>query len=350
LRLIEYYPPAEEGGAIAAIARLALLVPLIVGVAGCGDSTGPGSRQDTPDISGTWTFAASSPQDSISWWLSRGVWPEPGSSNTNMGSCSYEPMWVKIESVRSKNRYEGVYGPGQVVCSAIGDVTAGFARDTTLSVQVDPEECGFSFWTGNYCSGPQVRMQFQDLTFDGSVEPATGPAERIGGSFTLQSASYNGISFVGRLEAVRTNLENPPTRPPLPPSCTDDTGTVAVTVIRVGSFKPVFIWSPACPMASLLVRSSEHGDVWGISTEDVTQFLDWRNPAQANLILRPIVYGEAPASATEFQAPIEGVRPGDIPAGTSEVILWRVLPAGSAAECLDRFANICVMATHQFTL
>ena len=71
---------------------------------------------------------------------------------------------------------------------------------------------------------------------------------------------------------------------PDPIACTDDTGTVAVTVSA--GLQPMFNWEPACAMALLLVEAGS-GDVWGISTDNAT----WDDPAQANLIAPPITYG-----------------------------------------------------------
>ena len=128
---------------------------------------------------------------------------------------------------------------------------------------------------------------------------------------------------------------------PDPIACTDDTGTVAVTVSA--GLQPMFNWEPACAMALLLVEAGS-GDVWGISTDNAT----WDDPAQANLIAPPITYGVAPASAPEVQAP-DPLASG----ATYALILWRVRAAGSTTQCVARIGNlgnVCVMAIHEFTL
>ena len=117
-------------------------------------------------------------------------------------------------------------------------------------------------------------------------------------------------------------------------SCDADTGTVDVTVGASG----VFDWSPACAVALLLVED-EASDMWGVSTDDAT----WNIPDQANLITPPLSYGAPQTGASQFQEPLpllSGV--------TYELILWRVLPDGSAAQCQQRFENLCLLAVHPF--
>ena len=119
--------------------------------------------------------------------------------------------------------------------------------------------------------------------------------------------------------------------------CTDETGTVAVTV--GAGLQPVLNWEPACAMAFLLIEEGA-SDQWGISTDDTT----WDDPAQANLIVPPLTYGVTPAVAQEFQSPttlVSGV--------TYDVNLGRIVAAESAAECVLRAGNLCIMAIHEFT-
>ena len=125
-----------------------------------------------------------------------------------------------------------------------------------------------------------------------------------------------------------------------PIACTDDTGTVEVTVTTGASVQ--FDWEPACAVALLLVLAAG-GDIWGISTDNAT----WDDPAQANLIAPPITYGVAPASAPEVRAP-DPLASG----ATYELILWGVRAAGSTTQCVVRIGNLgngCVMAIHEFT-
>ena len=117
-------------------------------------------------------------------------------------------------------------------------------------------------------------------------------------------------------------------------SCEADTGAVVATV----SASEVFDWSPACAVALLLVEEGA-SDVWGISTDDAT----WNSPDQANLIAPPISYGAPQTGASQFQEPlplVSGV--------TYELILWRVLPGGSAAPCQQRLGNLCLLSVHSF--
>jgi hypothetical protein len=118
--------------------------------------------------------------------------------------------------------------------------------------------------------------------------------------------------------------------------CTDDTGTVAVTVTSAQA--PTFEWDPACSVAMLLVEE-DASDTWGVGTDENL----WDDPSQANLIGPPVTYGVVPAGSSAFQEPlplVSGV--------TYELILWRVLPPTSTATCMQRFDNLCLMAVHAF--
>ena len=127
-----------------------------------------------------------------------------------------------------------------------------------------------------------------------------------------------------------------PTGPAL---CTDDTGTVTVTVSD--ATPPVFSWDPACSVAVFLIEAP--GDVWYIGSDDTL----WDDPAQANVVTPPVTYGVVPSEVEEFTGPLP-LTPGV--AGT--VILWRILPDGSTASCLfdtfGAFGNVCVLAIHEF--
>ena len=119
--------------------------------------------------------------------------------------------------------------------------------------------------------------------------------------------------------------------------CEASTGSVAVTV---NSGSPiVFDWDPFCPVAMLLVEEGA-SDMWGISTDEAT----WDSPDVANRIEPPVTYGDSSSGASTFQEPrtlASGV--------TYELILWRVLPAGSTAQCQQRFGDLCLLTVHPFT-
>ena len=119
--------------------------------------------------------------------------------------------------------------------------------------------------------------------------------------------------------------------------CTDDTGTVTVTVTSAAG-TPVFDWSPACAVALVLVEKVG-GDTWYVSTDDAT----WSDAAQANLITPPITYGVAPAETADEYGPdplVTGVE--------HDFILWRV-QQGSTADCLLTGFGLCLLANHRFT-
>ena len=119
--------------------------------------------------------------------------------------------------------------------------------------------------------------------------------------------------------------------------CTEQTGSVAVDV--GDGLTPTFGWTPACAVAMVLVEEGA-SDMWGVSTDEDT----WANPAAANLIAPPVTYGVTPSGAT----PLDDDLP--LEAGhTYELVLWRIIPASSTANCQQRFDNACLLAVHQFT-
>ena len=139
------------------------------------------------------------------------------------------------------------------------------------------------------------------------------------------------------LATMVSACDDDPTGPASTP-CTDDTGTVSVTV---GSgLHPVIDWDPECAVALVLVEE-DAGDQWLITTDED----DWSDAGTANLIVPPVTYGVAPAAAME-PYPALPLRTGV----TYEVILWRVLPAGSSAQCQQTFGNnVCLMALQEFS-
>jgi hypothetical protein len=116
--------------------------------------------------------------------------------------------------------------------------------------------------------------------------------------------------------------------------CTDDTGSVEVTVTTGTSVQ--FDWEPACAMTFLLVEQGA-GDVWFIGTDP-----PGTDPDAVNLITPPVTYGVTPSAVDELFGPetlLAGV--------TYDVILARV-PPGSTAECINEVFSLCFMAIHEF--
>ena len=119
-------------------------------------------------------------------------------------------------------------------------------------------------------------------------------------------------------------------------ACTDQTGTVSVTV--TAGLTPSFNWSPACKVAVLLIEE-DASDMWGISSDEAT----WANPAAANVIGPPIAYGSSHSGTTASQAPLPLVS-----GHTYEVVLWRAVSPSSSPPCMRRFENMCLLAVHPF--
>ena len=121
--------------------------------------------------------------------------------------------------------------------------------------------------------------------------------------------------------------------------CTDDTGVVTVTVTVSGGEPLVFDWEPRCEVALLLVEE-DGSDQWAIATDDAT----WDDPDLANRIAPPVTYGVTPAAITDTYGPNplgEGV--------TYDLVLWRILPEESTAQCQRRLEAACLLALHSFT-
>ena len=119
--------------------------------------------------------------------------------------------------------------------------------------------------------------------------------------------------------------------------CTPDTGTVIATVTSGQSV--VFDWEPRCAVAMLLIED-DASDVWGISTDEAT----WDSPDEANRITPPVTYGVAPTGIAVFQEAeqlVDNV--------IYDLILFRILPEGSAAQCDLRLESFCRLVVHQFT-
>ncbi len=123
---------------------------------------------------------------------------------------------------------------------------------------------------------------------------------------------------------------------PEAPSCLPNTTSVEATVSVAGSV--TFNWSPSCPVALLLVEGDD-GDTWWVSTPES----DWESPEIANKIVPPVIYGQMPASATDYYGP-DPLLAG----GTYELILWRAVPEGVASDCEGGFAGMCLLTIKTF--
>lgn len=134
--------------------------------------------------------------------------------------------------------------------------------------------------------------------------------------------------------------------------CSDNTGpgqedcpanlsSVTMTAtVRAGSV--AFDWTPSCPVAAVLVEEARQGsDVWWISAAQSAQ--DWGPPASANIITPPVTYGQNPGGLYFYG-------PQPLTGGESySVAIFRVLPSGSTASCIQREGAACVVAVESFT-
>jgi hypothetical protein len=122
-----------------------------------------------------------------------------------------------------------------------------------------------------------------------------------------------------------------------PTQCAADVGTVTATV-SVTASTVSFDWSPRCAVAMVLVEE-DASDMWAVVAPDLSS----SSTESANIIGPPVVYGQVPAGAEQTDAPLPLV------AGTTyELVLWRVLPAGSSAVCQAQNGNACLLAVKTF--
>lgn len=80
--------------------------------------------------------------------------------------------------------------------------------------------------------------------------------------------------------------------------------------------------------------------MWAVSAPDVSE----TSTETANIIRPPVTYGQLPPGA-EQSGPAAALVPGR----TYEVILWKVVSAGSTISCLQRVQNACLLAVTPFT-
>ena len=119
---------------------------------------------------------------------------------------------------------------------------------------------------------------------------------------------------------------------PEPIACTDDTGSVEVTVTTGASVR--FDWEPACAVALLIVEQEASDRWWSIGTAIIDEPL--LAELRENLITPPVTYGVTPSGVDELQPPetlVAGV--------TYELTLWRVfdLAGGGAVFAVHEFVR-----------
>lgn len=90
----------------------------------------------------------------------------------------------------------------------------------------------------------------------------------------------------------------------------------------------------------MLLVEFDASDRWWISTPEAS----WNAPESGNKIMPPITYGQVPSGINDSYGP-EPLLSGQ----AYELVLWRVLPTGSAAQCQQRFENFCLIALQPFT-
>ncbi len=90
---------------------------------------------------------------------------------------------------------------------------------------------------------------------------------------------------------------------PEPIACTDDTGSVEVTVTTGASVR--FDWEPACAVALLIVEQEASGR-WRIGTAIIDEPL--LAELRENLITPPVTYGVTPSGVDEIQPPRDARR------------------------------------------
>lgn len=122
-------------------------------------------------------------------------------------------------------------------------------------------------------------------------------------------------------------------------SACNDAVTSLNPTITVGS-SVTFDWAPACGVAFLLVEE-DASDRWSLLMPTET----YSTPATANRITPIITYGQTPAVTGVVAEPPEALIPGV----TYDLVLWRMLPPGNDAPCLQRFGQYCLAAVKQFT-
>jgi hypothetical protein len=100
----------------------------------------------------------------------------------------------------------------------------------------------------------------------------------------------------------------------------------------------VFDWAPDCAVAFLLIEE-EASDRWGI----IAPGLSNSSTESANIISPSVTYGVVPPGTDEITPP-EPLIAGR----TYELLLWKIVPAGSTALCQARFENACLLTIKEF--
>jgi hypothetical protein len=121
-----------------------------------------------------------------------------------------------------------------------------------------------------------------------------------------------------------------------PERCRPETAIVSPAVTAGQTL--TFTWEPACGVAMLLIEEGA-ADRWLVATPEQS----WSSPDQANRILPPVTYGQVPPGVAQGEAPATLVT-----GRTYELVLWRVLPQGSTAQCIQRLESLCLSSVHEF--
>jgi hypothetical protein len=122
-------------------------------------------------------------------------------------------------------------------------------------------------------------------------------------------------------------------------NCPDDLSSVDVAVTLGATVS--FDWQPRCGVELVLVEDDDGGDVWAVASPAMEN--ETQSPGEANKIVPPLTYGLAPAGMIEDAA---------LPLGSGssyKLVLWRRLPSGSNAVCMERIGNECLIAVKSFT-
>lgn len=127
---------------------------------------------------------------------------------------------------------------------------------------------------------------------------------------------------------------------PADAECSAETTSVTATV--TGTTSAVFNWTPACAVALLIVEE-DGSDMWWISPFAGEPPAD-TTPEAANRITPSVTYGQVPAGMAHSDETLPLV-----PGRSYDVALWRVLPAGSQAQCQEKFDNWCLLTMKTFT-
>lgn len=124
---------------------------------------------------------------------------------------------------------------------------------------------------------------------------------------------------------------------PLRAACTTPE-TVTITTTKTGNGL-VIDWTPTCSVALVLVED-DGSDMWYAWAPN----LDENSTEASNIINPAVTYGQLPpgTEGSDETLPL-------VAGQTYDIILWRVVPEGAPATCIQRFSNVCLIGQKQFT-